>query len=213
MLRADLLRSRRAAADVERRVRLLVRPRPDDAVLYLEVLAVVRHRRLFRPQPLHEADRLLHHLVALVVFVEDTLGGLLVAPRPGDQVDADAAFGELIERGEHLRHLRRQHVAGADRDQRLEAFRAGGDHRAGDPCFVTQRLDGYEHILETRRLRRQRDVGEVLQAGRDGGVRIAKGAGVAGRGDEPAESQWLHLFVVGGGQGATSYAFGLAPAV
>src|SRR6185312_5479257 len=59
VLGRDLPRLLTAAAEIERRMRLLERPRPDLRALELVELAVEGHRRL-GPQELQQRDLLLH---------------------------------------------------------------------------------------------------------------------------------------------------------
>ena len=81
------------------------------------MLTCVGDRPLLGPHPLHQRDRFVHDRVALVVAVEDAVGGQLVIPAAGDQVDGDAAAGELVEGADQLRRQRRLQVARPCRDE------------------------------------------------------------------------------------------------
>ena len=170
-------------------MRLLVGERANGSLFHLEELAVVVDRVALGPEALHDADGFVHDGVAVVVRVEQPLGGFFRPSRAGDKVDEDAPLGELVEGSHHLRHRCGLDVAGTRRHQHRQLLGLGGDHRAGDPCLVAEGLHGHEGVFEARFLRRPGDSDEMLERRRVGFFGHAERTGITGGGDKPAKAE------------------------
>ena len=105
-----------------------------------------------------------------------------------DQVDVDAALGELVEGGDHAGHLGGQDVARSGGDEHLELRRFGRHHRGRDPGLPAGGRDGDEGVLEAGRLGGEGDAFEHLHGGGDELVGVGEVGQVAVCGDVPAEA-------------------------
>ena len=190
MLGRDLPGLPAAAAEIESRMRLLQRMRPDLRLVELVELAVMGDGVL-RPQLLEERHLLFHDFVALFLAPLDAFGGVLRLALARDQVDADAPARELVEGRDHLRQQHGIDVARPRRHQHADRLRARDHHRRGDPRLPARGLHRHQHVFEARRLGRRHDLVEQLERRRDLGVGEPIGRGVAGGRQEPSEFEAL----------------------
>ncbi len=137
-------------------------PRPHGGAGDLEVLAR-EGDLLLGPQPAHQAHELpgagvAMRLIALAVAV----GGEIILA--GDDIDAHAAAGQLVQGGGRGGEVRRPPVARADGDQRFERLGARSQ-RGGDGEGVgTAPAGAQQGALPAVRLQRPGVAGQGLQA-------------------------------------------------
>ena len=171
---------------------LLQRMGPDLRALQLIELAIERHGTARRPQRLQDRDLLVHDLVALFLAPLHAFGSVLGLALAGDQVDADAAAGELVEGRDHLGQQHRIDVARPGRHQHAHRLRAGDHHGARNPRLPAGGLHRHQHVFEACRFGRLHDLVEKIERRRHQSVGLAVGRGVAGSRQEPAELQSAH---------------------
>ena len=188
MLGTDVAGGVGLAADVEAGPGVLVGLGVGVGTLELVVLAFPVDALVGGPERFHHLDGLVHDFVALVVAVGDAVAGEFARIASGDQVDVDAALGELVEGADHAGHLGGKDVARPGRDQHLQPGRPGRHHCGRDPGFPAGRGDGDEGVLEAGRFGGQGDALEHLHGGGDELVGVGEVGQVAVCGDVPAEA-------------------------
>ncbi len=196
VLGRDLAGGGRGAAEVDLgdRVGQLLELRALDA----QVLAGEGHL-LARPEPAHDREELAAALVAAVLVEEVAVGALLVGLAAGDDVEQEAAAGEVLEGRGHLGGQRRRGEAGPERDEELEPLRERGEHRRGEPRVLAPRAGRGQRGLEAELLGAAGDLPEVGHARGPAGVAVLDAVAAADDlaavaavgGQEPVELQWL----------------------
>ena len=193
VLGRQLVRRLRGTTEVQRRVRLLHRREEVAPLLDLEVLACKVHR-LARKQAAPDGQKLIGVGVALIVRQVDAIGGQLGGIAAGHDVEQQAPFQRLIERGGLARAGHRCAQRGAQRHQQLDALGDGRQAGRRHPGVEAGAAGGNEQAVVAQAFCGDGNLPHVFVGGGAAKVRGAQVAGVTRGGQEPED--------VGAGSGA-----------
>ena len=180
MLGDDLLGRRRASPEIKRRS---ARPRgagEDEAVLHLVVRPLVVHPGiLIRPEGAHDVQKLVRPLVARIMPRPVPVAARIHRGAAGHDVHRQPPARDEIERVRLLHGESRRGEAGPDGDAEFDAVRFAGDRGGQEPAVRTRGVARNEHVRQAARLRRFRDVDEIVDLGRYLHLTRAEAGGVA----------------------------------
>ena len=123
-------------------------------------LAGVVERLLLRPHAAQHGEVLVGAPVACVVVEPVAVLGLVGVAPAGDDVEREAAVGELVERGGLPRGQRRRDEARAVRDQVGQALGVGGGVARHHEALGGGGGVAHQHLVEARRLVGAREVAD-----------------------------------------------------
>ena len=150
--------SRRGSAEVDQRLR--VGDLRQRRVLDAQVLALERHG-LAVPEPADDLEELVAAPVPVVLVEEVAEHPLLVALAAGDDVQEQAAAGQVLEGAGHLGGQERRRQPGPERDQELQPLRERAEHGGRDPGVLAPGPGRRQCRLEAELLGAAGDLAEV----------------------------------------------------
>jgi len=158
----QVVRSRRGAAEEQRRMRLLYRRVQHFGATHAQVLARVVHALAGQDTPPNRQE-LVGNGVALIMRKKDAVALGFGRVTTGDDVDQKPSARQAIQGGRLTRRCRRRNDAGANRDQELQALCHRHHRRRHHPGIFTGAPGGQQHSLVSQLVRRACDLRDVMQ--------------------------------------------------